>query len=201
MLFGVECASRSRGPVVAVSGPPGSGKTTFARRLAGELGLQYHSAGSIFRELARERGMSVEDLNRAAALDPSIDLEIDQRTVKVACKGNVVIEGHLVAWVVSSIADVKIYVTAPLEVRVERIARREGRSIDEVLRETLVREYTQRARFLQYYGIDVSSLHVFDLVVNTENVGLHEAYKVIMTYTCSVLQAKGYSPRACTNKA
>lgn len=86
-----------RGRVVVVSGPPGSGKTTYARHIAERLGLEMVSAGSIFRRIARERGISVVELNLIAERDPSIDMLIDKMMLERARKGNVVLEGHLTA--------------------------------------------------------------------------------------------------------
>jgi len=192
------CGSvKKAGPTIAVSGPPGSGKTTYARRLARDLGLEYYSAGMIFRELAREKGLSLEELNRIASEDPRIDMEIDSRTLKIGCKGGVVVEGHLVAWVLGSVADVRIYVTAPLDVRVKRIVAREKRPVEEVYRETVLREYMQWRRFLDYYGIDANSLHIFNLVVDTGYLGLEEAYQLIRGYVCSALRGRGYRVEGC----
>jgi cytidylate kinase len=196
-LLYTECR-RKKGPTIAVSGPPGSGKTTYARMLAEELGLEYHSAGSIFRAIAREKGLSLEELNRLAAEDHTIDLEIDRKTVEIGCRGGVVVEGHLVAWILRSVADVKIYVTAPLHVRVKRIASREGRSFDEVYRETLIREYMHRQRFLELYGIDISNLSIFDLVLDTSNLSLDSAYRIIRMTVCGILSSKGYQLKACS---
>ena len=187
----------ARGPVVAVSGPPGSGKTTYAKRLAQDLGLEYHSAGSIFRRIARERGLTLEELSRLAEKDPSIDLEIDRTTLELAQRGGVVIEGHLVAWVLARLADVLIYVKAPLPVRVERVARREGVSRSEAADEILVREVSQLTRFAAYYGLDVRDLSFFDVVVDTSTLTPDEVYSIILRYTCLKLLRRGYKLEPC----
>ncbi len=171
-----------RGPTIAISGPPGCGKTTYAKRLAQDLGLDYLSAGTFFRTLARQRGMTLEEFSRLAEKDPTIDLEIDRMTLEAGLKGNVVVEGHLVAWVLRYVADVKIYITAPLHVRVRRIAEREGRPIPEVLRETIVREQSNWSRFREYYGYDITDLSFFDLVVDNTYLTIEETYEIIRSF-------------------
>ncbi|MEM0121741.1 MAG: (d)CMP kinase, partial [Thermoprotei archaeon] len=111
--------------VITISGPPGSGKSTVAKRVAELLGLRFVSAGQLFREIAKTRGTDVVDLNKQAEQDFSIDRQVDARSLREADKGNVVIEGHLTGWVIEK-ADLKIYLNAPLEVRAKRIAERES---------------------------------------------------------------------------
>ena len=169
----------SKKVVIAIGGPAGSGKTTYAKAIAEKYGLRYFSAGSIFRIIARERGLSIEELSKMAEKDPTIDLMIDKRTLEEALKGNVVVEGHLVPWVVKDIADVKIYVKAPLHIRVKRIAEREKRPYKQVLRETVIREHSQRIRFLEFYGIDITDLSIYDLVIDTSQLGIEEVITII----------------------
>ncbi len=175
--------------IIAISGPAGSGKTTYAKILAKKYGLRYFSAGSIFREIAKSRGLTLEELSRIAEKDPSIDLEIDKRTLEEASKGNVVVEGHLVAWVVKDIADVKIYVKAPLLERVKRIALRENRPIEEVLHETVNRENSQRKRFYEYYGIDTRDLSIFDLVIDTSRLSIDDVIELIENFVKRILSS------------
>ncbi len=165
--------------VIVVSGPPGSGKTTQAKLIARHYNLRYHSAGQIFRDIAKEKGVSLEELSLIALKDPTIDIEIDRRTFEEGLKGDVVIDGHLTAWILKDIADVRILVTAPLKVRVERIAKRDRKSFGEALRETILREYTQYKRFIEYYGIDPTDYSIFDIIVNTEKMSIEETFKVI----------------------
>jgi cytidylate kinase len=163
--------------VVAVSGPHGAGKTTVARFLAKKLGLRYLSAGDVFRRMAAERGVSLEEFSRYAEKNVKIDEGIDRRTVEEARRGNVLVDARLAGWLLND-ADLKILLTAPLEVRVRRIAEREGRPYEEVLRETVKRERSEEKRFKKLYGIDLSDLSPFDIVLNTERISIEEMKKI-----------------------
>ncbi|MEM0325679.1 MAG: AAA family ATPase [Desulfurococcaceae archaeon] len=164
---------------IVISGPPGSGKTTQALLIAKHYNLKYFSAGRIFREIATSRGLTLEELSKQALTDPSIDIEVDMKTIEAAKEDNIVIDGHVAAWIVADLVDFKIYTTAPLMLRVLRIAGRNGVPLEKALEETLVRENSQRRRFMEYYGIDIRDLSIFDLIINTKNIGINEAFEII----------------------
>jgi len=168
--------------VIAVSGPPGSGKTTIAKKIAEVLKLRYVSSGGLFRELAKKMGLSLIELNRLASQNPEIDRMIDGRAREEARRGSVVIDGHLAAWVLKDIAHIKIYITAPPNVRFKRIAERDGKPINEVIEETETRERLELERFKRIYGIDVRDLTIFDLVVNNEGLTPEATIDFILRY-------------------
>jgi len=152
---------------IAVSGAHGAGKSTLAEALAKVFNLRYVSAGLIFRQMAQSRGMTLAQFSLVAENDPSIDRKIDELMRQEAERGNVTIDAYIAGWVAGDLADLKIYLHAPLEVRVRRIAEREGRDYQELLEETRIREESQRRRFREFYGIDVEDIRFFDLVINT----------------------------------
>lgn len=142
--------------VVAIGGPPGSGKSTAGRLVAGRLGLEYRAAGDLFRAEAARRGLDLEAFGRFAETHPEIDRELDRAMQALARPGHLLdgrIQGILcrrhgvpVAYVV---------VTAELAERVARVARRDGQSVEDATRRVREREASERTRYAQFYGIDL----------------------------------------------
>jgi len=167
--------------VITLGGLHGTGKSSVADLIAKEFGFRRVSAGMIFRRLAAERGMTLEEFSRLAQNDEKIDRLLDETLREEAKRGNVVLDGQLAAWMAGEHADFKILLTAPLKVRVERISKRDGTSFDDALRETEVREASERERYREYYGIDISDLSIYDLVINTEKFDLDGVFEIVRT--------------------
>ncbi len=176
--------------VLAISGLHGSGKSTYARAMAEAFGLRLVSAGQFFRRIAKERGITLEQLTEEASKDPRIDRLIDDMTKQEAEKGNVILDAQLSGWMARGKADVKIFLTAPDGVRFERIALRDGISVEDARRQTLMREAAQRERFIRYYGIDPSDLSNYDVIFDTSLEPLDENIKILKNIISEYLSEK-----------
>ncbi|HIE31365.1 MAG TPA: cytidylate kinase, partial [Methanosarcinales archaeon] len=129
--------------IITLSGLPGSGTSTVADILSSRTGFEVVSAGDIFRKIAEERGLTLEEFGELASSDPDIDQQIDRHQRKIAsdAKGigrDVIIEGRLSAWMAEP--DLGVLITAPLEVRAERIVRREGIWVSDAIKQIQKRE-------------------------------------------------------------
>ena len=182
---------RLPGPVVTISGPHGTGKSTYAKALADALHLRYICAGEIFRELAKEQNQSLQEFSRRAAEDPEIDRILDERTKAEARKGSVVIDAQLGAWMAKGLVDVSVIITAPDEVRFERIAEREGTTVEEARKETEYRESVQLKRYMQYYGVNVSDLSIYDLKIDTGTQTIEDAKRTVIEEVSNLLAKRG----------
>jgi cytidylate kinase len=154
--------------LITISGPAGSGKSHCAKALSDAFGLPSHSAGSIFRRVAAERDVTIEELTKMAQKDDAIDQEIDRRTEELAKTGGVILEGRLVAFFSPhSTKKLSFFLTAPIDDRVKRIAEREGITFREARLRTIARENGERRRYKKIYGLDITDLSRYDFVVNT----------------------------------
>jgi cytidylate kinase len=151
--------------IVTVGGSPGSGTTTLCRGLARFFELTHVYAGKIFRDMAAEKGVTLEEFSKLAEESDIIDLTVDKRQRELAVDGTVV-EGRITAHLVD--ADLKIWLDAPLEVRAERIAFREGIAYEEALKHIEEREASEKKRYKKYYQIDLDDMKVYHIVLDTE---------------------------------
>lgn len=158
--------------LITISGPAGSGKSHCAKALSEAFGLPSYSAGSIFRRVAAERGITIEELTKLAQNDDAIDREIDHRTEELAKAGGVILEGRLVAFFSQpGTRRLSFFLTAPIDQRVMRIADREGVPFQVAKRRTIARETGEKRRYKKIYGLDINDLSRYDFVVNTSPWG------------------------------
>jgi len=165
--------------VITIGGLHGTGKSSLADSIAQKFSLRRVSAGVIFRELAEERGMTLEEFSRIAEGDLDIDELIDNTQKEAAKKGNCIIDGQLAAWMVGKDSDLNILLTAPVEVRIKRIAARDGTDFEFAKRETIAREGSEKARYFEYYKVDISDLSIYDLILNTGKYDLDGVTAII----------------------
>ncbi|HDS45188.1 MAG TPA: cytidylate kinase [Methanomicrobia archaeon] len=152
---------------ITIGGLPGSGTTTIARLLSKALSIEVISAGELFRELAREKDLQLGQFNELAESTTDFDRWIDEQQGKEACKRKQVIaEGRLSGYFVPS-AELKIWLKAPVEVRAQRVAKRERIPYEAALAALKAREQSEHKRYEAYYGIDLNDLTIYDLVIDT----------------------------------
>ncbi|MHA2374570.1 MAG: (d)CMP kinase [Candidatus Thorarchaeota archaeon] len=165
--------------VITIGGLHGTGKSSVADIIAKAFELRRVSAGGIFRDLAQERGLTLEEFSRLAETDESIDRDLDGRSKSEAEKGNCMLDGQLAAWMARDNADLKILLIAPLEIRIKRISERDGVDFEHARHETIIREQIEKDRYQEFYGVDISDTSIYDLVINTDKFDLDGVTAII----------------------
>jgi len=168
-------------PIIAVSGPHGSGKSTAAKQIAEELNYRYISAGELFRIMADNANMNLAEFSRKAELQEEIDKFIDDKTVEFAqSENNIVIDAQLGGWMLKDIADMLVYITAPFETRIDRITLRENESLEQIRHETKTREESEKSRYQKLYKINISDLTIYDIILNSQRFSATDCVQIIL---------------------
>ncbi|MGV9204963.1 MAG: AAA family ATPase, partial [Promethearchaeia archaeon] len=81
--------------IITLSGLHGTGKSSVGKKIADNLNYDYYSTGQAFRDLAEEKGFSLEEFSEYVEKNPEIDKQLDQRVKNLAKKGNIVIDSQL----------------------------------------------------------------------------------------------------------
>lgn len=169
--------------LVTLSGLPGSGTSTVARKVAAELGVEHLDGGTVFRTVAAEQGMSLAAYAALAEHDENIDRALDDRLTERAHRGDVLLESRLSGWLVTraALAGLRVWIACDEVERARRVGGRDGHDVDEALAHNQQRERSERARYLGYYDIDLTDLSVYDLVLDSTDVGPEELVAAVVT--------------------
>lgn len=149
------------------------------------MDVNFYSAGDFFRDLAAEKGLSVEELSEQA--DKETDVKVDRRTLEKGLNESCVIESRISAWVLGDYADFRIYITADLEERARRMMssledrkNEEGaEDLDEAKDIIEKRDRDNDQRYGDYYGIDTHDTEIFDLLIDNTDMGIEEQKKLV----------------------
>lgn len=165
-------------PTITVSGLSGSGKSTFAKTLAKELGssMEYVSAGRFQREAAKKHGMTITQFSEKLAQgDDEFDLMTDKESLKYAQKGGFVIDGRISGFVAGSFADARflIFVT-DMKVVGQRVFERNKTeaSPEETLKLLKRRDDADRIRYKKFYGISLDDRSIYPSEHQIDNTKL-----------------------------
>ncbi len=169
---------------ITISGPPGSGKTTVCSLLSKLSGIECVVSGAIFREMARELDLTLEEFGKLAERDDRYDRLLDEKILQIAReKGDIILEGRLAAFMLSrnGIPALKVHLDADKEERARRTSERDAVEREKASMETEERERCEAARYREYYGIDLADRSVYDLTIDTTCLTPEEVVSAIMT--------------------
>jgi cytidylate kinase len=170
---------------ISLAGDLGSGKSTVAKILLEALGAEYYSTGSIVRAIAEKMGMTIGELNVYMETHPEIDNEIDNGLVALANDPRALIIDSRMAWHFTE-GTFKIYLSTDLETAAARIwnAQRvceHASTLEETVVCTKERRASEKKRYYEQYGVDITDLMNYSLVVDTTYATPREVAGVILS--------------------
>jgi cytidylate kinase len=170
--------------IITIGGSIGSGKTTLADEISRTFNMQHVSVGKIMREMAKEKGMDILEFSKYAEGNPTIDKEIDRKQKSMCFKGNSVVDGRLSAYMLD--ANLRLWLDAPLEVRAQRVAKREKTTEIRAKKDILKREESEKKRYKDIYKIDLNDRAIYDLIINTKRFTVEEIVEIVSAIIKSI---------------
>ncbi len=172
---------------IAITGTPGSGKSTLARELAKRVGLKHYSIGDMRRRIAREKRLTLAELNRLGESEDWTDRSVDEFVKKLGQSDEGFVIESRTAWHFIPGA-IKIFLDAAEDARARRVLARPNpeeqfADLRDVLASLRERLHSDRTRYHQYYDIDPFEPSQHDILLdNTEKTAeetLREALRQI----------------------
>jgi len=181
--------------IITISGTPGSGKSTIAQKLAEKFNAERIYVGAIRRELAREKNMTLEQLNEYGLTHPETDIDVDQKIAQqareAAKKNIVIVEGRTQFYFLPE--SFKIFIKASekegarriwqqIQNKKEKKQRNEGRakSLAELEKEIKKRTANDKKRYKKYYNLDHTEESHYDFVIDTTKITADQAIAKIL---------------------
>ncbi len=171
---------------VAISGKSGCGNTTVSTLLAKKLGVTL--INYTFRQLAKEKGMTLEQVIKNAKTDDSYDRFVDTHQVELALKESCVLGSRLAIWMLKE-ADLKVYLLASDDLRASRILNREGGNLKDIKEFTAMRDGEDTRRYKELYNIDNNAYEgIADIIIDTSENDPDAIVAIIM----EALEKRGF---------
>jgi cytidylate kinase len=173
--------------IITIGGNVGAGKTVLAEKLAAALGYEPLYMGEIFRKIAAERRMTIEDFYGALKNDPKLERSADDRQAKLMReKDDLVVQGRL-AWYFakgSPFTVFNIFLAVDPTTGAQRSAERKEnaeRPVAEIQEANALRAKRELERYNALYGIkNFLDLGHYDFVLDTSHLPEDEVCKTVL---------------------
>jgi len=189
--------------IITISGTPGSGKSTIAKKLCESFSAERIYAGGMRRELARSKGLTLEQLNEYAKTHPETDVDIDKMVVERARAMNrlnkiVIVEGRVQYHFLAE--SLKLFIKVDPKIGAKRVwneiqkdnadQRNEGKfsSLDVMTKRVVEREEEDALRYIKFYGIDHRDESQYDFVLDTSHLNIEQAFSKVKNFIDSKIK-------------
>ena len=194
--------------IITLSGNIASGKSTVAEALSQKLGMKHYSTGEFMRQMAKQEGVSLQELGKKAEKDFSIDKKIDDWTINLGkSEDNFIIDSRL-AW--HFIPDsIKIYLFVGkkdqmrrlmLDQKLKRRKAEDFKNENDAVKKIIARENSEDKRYKKYYKLNYHDKKHYDLWLNTDGMTIDYCAEVLRKFIEEKYGYKGAETKGFVSK-
>jgi len=179
--------------IITISGAPGSGKSTVAKKLAKELNYPRYYGGGIRRMKAKAMGLTLAEYNKLGERDACTDIEVDEYLKKMSKKHpNCLIEGRTAWFFIPE--SMKIFLDVDEKIGAHRVFKELQKSnhrnedinlktVKDVSLSHRRRKLCDIRRYRKYYKIkNVFAKKNYDFVLDTSRLTKNQVFKKVYQY-------------------
>jgi cytidylate kinase len=174
--------------IITIAGSLGSGKSSTAKVVAAVLGFRHFSSGDLFRQIAAERGESIEAMNISAEVQRDIDLKVDRLLQDMyRTEEKLVIDSRMAwHWMPDSFKVFLVLDPNTAALRIFNHLQEEGRtsedarSVEEVRNSIDRRFASEQRRYAGLYGVNPTDPSNFDIMINTRHNDLKTVTAIVL---------------------
>src|SRR5260370_16997201 len=179
--------------IITIGGLLGSGKSSTAKAVASALGFRHFSSGDLFRQIAAERGESIEAMNISAEAQRDIDIKVDKLLQEMYRNEEKLVIDSRMAWHWMP-GSFKVFLVLDPETAARRIyvhlqqggrTSEDARSVEEVRNSIDRRFASHHKRYTQPYRSTPTDPLDFDIGINTK----HNNLETVTTMLLAAYQA------------
>jgi cytidylate kinase len=162
--------------IITISGLPGTETSKVGKLLALENGLRYVSRQNLIMRLAVQMNVGIETIREEESIEKIKELiKIEEK------RGDIVLDYPIAAWLLSN-ANVKVFLQSDKRMRARRLVEKEKIPISEALERIETQERNESKIFLNYFGINIYDLGVYDLIINVDKLKEDGVVLVVRKY-------------------
>lgn len=181
--------------LIIVSGFAGSGKSTLSELLGKEFGLKVVHASHLLKELQNKSVKELDTEHTKAGSgfweskegkiflerrekDFSMDKKLDELLLKIAGKGNVVLDSWTMPWLCKK--GFKVWLEVSAKERARRVAKRDNLPEKQVLERIVERDKKTAGIYKKLYGFEIGKdFKPFSMVVRADKLDEKKVFELV----------------------
>jgi len=171
---------------ITISGLPGAGKGTIGKMIAKHFGIEFMSVGQFRRQIAMNRNLTLDELNKIGETESWTDELADDHQKKLNIGSSKFIFDGRLSWYFIPNSIKLFFIIDPKAAakrifKDQRISERKFKSINEIIEYNKTRNASDALRYKKIYGIEnCYNEKNFDIIIDTTGKSPGDVFSIVI---------------------